>query len=40
LNKRLYVLEDVDCADLKDVVKERMDKPNKKQDNADEEDEV
>ena len=25
LNKRLYVLEDVDCADLKDIVKDRGD---------------
>ena len=25
LNKRLYVLEDIDCADLKDIVKDRGD---------------
>lgn len=30
LNKRLYVLEDIDCADLKDIVKERESKRNKK----------
>ena len=30
LNKRLYVLEDIDCADLKDVVKDREVKVTKK----------
>jgi chaperone BCS1 len=29
LNKRLYVLEDIDCADLKDIVKDRGEKDNK-----------
>jgi hypothetical protein len=37
LNKRLYVLEDIDCADLKDIVKDREAKKTK--DEGDEEDE-
>ncbi len=37
LNKRLYVLEDIDCADLKDIVKDREAKKSK--DEGDEEEE-
>jgi hypothetical protein len=37
LNKRLYVLEDIDCADLKDIVKDRDAKKSKEE--GDEEDE-
>ncbi len=37
LNKRLYVLEDIDCADLKDIVKDRDAKKSKEEGDEEEE---
>jgi hypothetical protein len=39
LNKRLYVLEDIDCADLKDIVKDRDAKKSKDEGNEEDEEE-